>query len=89
MWKQSDYGLTPYWAECVKIKFGNNRDVDPFNRVQGIAQATRCILANNDFFSTPADTAKMCSICPPYHWFSDFVRVIRKEKLRAIVVGPN
>ena len=36
VWKQSDYGLTPYWAARVKKQFGKNPDVDVFNRVPTI-----------------------------------------------------
>ena len=39
--RQSDYGLTPYRAPRVKKQFGKNPDVDAFNRVPGMAQATR------------------------------------------------
>ena len=88
-WKQSDYGLTPYWAGRVKKQFGKNPDVDAFNRVPGIAQATRWVSPQDDFFSTPADPSKLYWMCPPYHRFSDCVRKIRQEKLRAIVVGPK
>ena len=35
VWKQSDYGFTPYWAARVKKQFGKNLDVDAFNRVPG------------------------------------------------------
>ena len=41
VWEQSDYGLTPYLAARVKKQFGKNTDVDAFNRVPGMAQATR------------------------------------------------
>ena len=34
-------GLTPYWAARVKKQSGKNPDVDAFNRVTGMAQATR------------------------------------------------
>ena len=89
MWTQSDYGLTPYWAARVKKQFGKNPDVDAFNRVPGMAQATRWVSPLEDFFSTPADPSKLYWMCPPYHRFSDCVRKIRQEKLRAIVVGPK
>ena len=89
MWTQSDYGLTPYWAARVKKQFGKNPDVDAFNRVAGMAQATRWVSPLEDFFSTPADPSKLYWMCPPYHRFSDCVRKIRQEKLRAIVVGPK
>ena len=89
MWTQSDYGLTPYWAARVKKQFGKNPDVDAFNRVPGMAQATRWFSPLEDFFSTPADPSKLYWMCPPYHRFSDCVRKIRQEKLRAIVVGPK
>ena len=87
MWKQSDYGLTPYWAARVKKQFGKNPGVDAFNRVPGMAQATLWVSPHNDFFSTPADPSKLYWMCPPYHPFSNCVRKIRQEKLRAIVVG--
>ena len=89
MWTQSDYGLTPYWAARVKKQFGKSPDVDAFNRVPGMAQATRWVSPLEDFFSTPADPSKLYWMCPPYHRFSDCVRKIRQEKLRAIVVGPK
>ena len=89
MWTQSDYGLTPYWAARVKKQFGKNPDVDAFNRVSVMAQATRWVSPLQDFFSTPADPSKLYWMCPPYHRFSDCVRKIRQEKLRAIVVGPK
>ena len=89
MWTQSDYGHTPYWAARVKDQFGKSPDVDVFNRVPGMAQATRWVSPLEDFFSTPADPSKLYWMCPPYHWFSDWVRTIRQEKLRAIVVGPK
>ena len=87
VWKQSDYGLTPYWAARVKKRFGKNSDVDAFNRVSGMAQATRWVSPLDDFFSTPANPSKLYWMCPPYHRFSDFVWKIRQEKLHAIVVG--
>ena len=89
MWIQSDYGLTPYWAACVKKQFGKNPDVDAFNRVPGMAQPTCWVSPLEDFFSTPADPSKLYWMCPPYHRFSDCVRKIRQEKLRAMVVGPK
>ena len=89
MWTQSDYGLTPYWAARVKKQFGKNPDVDAFNRVPGMAQATRWVSPLEDFFSTPEDPSKLYWMCPPYHRFSDSVWKIRQEKLRAIVVRPK
>ena len=53
MWTQSDYGLTPHWAVRVKKQFGKNPDVDAFNRVPGMAQATRWVPAVEDFFPLP------------------------------------
>ena len=72
-WKQSDYGLTPYWAALVKKQFGKNPDVDAFNRVLGMAQATRWGSPLEDFFFTPADFSKLYLMCPPYHRFSECV----------------
>ena len=89
VWKQSDYGLTPYWAACVKKQFDKKPDVDVLNRLPGIGQATRWIAPLDDFFSTPADPSKLYWMCPPYHRFSERVQNIRQEKLRAIVVGPK
>ena len=89
IWKQSDYGVTRYWAERVKEQFGKSPDVDAFNRVPGMAQATRWVSPHDDFFSTPADPSKLYWMCPPYHQFSDCVRKIWQQKLRAIVVGPK
>ena len=89
MWTQSDYGLTSYWAARVKKQFGKNPDVDAFKRVPGMARATRWVSPLGDFLSTPADPSKLYWMCPPYHRFSDCVRKIRQEKLRAIVVGPK
>ena len=89
MWTQSDYGLTPYWAAHVKNQFGENPDVDAFNRVPGMAQATRWVSSLEDFFSTSADPTKLYCMCPPYPPFSDCVRTIWQEKLLAIVVGPK
>ena len=63
--------------------------MDTFNRVLGIAQATRWVSLLEDFFSTPRDPSKLYWMCPPYHRFSDCVRKIRQEKIRAIVVGPK
>ena len=63
--------------------------MDAFNRVPGMAQATRWVSLLDDFFSTPADRSKLYWMCPPYHWFSACVRKIGQEKLRAIVVGPK
>ena len=54
-----------------------------------MAQATRWVSSLEDFFSTPAGPSKLYWMCPPYHRFSDCVRKIRREKLRAIVVGPR
>ena len=67
MWKQSDYGITPYASKCVKKQFGRNSDVDAFNRVSGMAPATRWVSPHDDFFSTPVDPSKLYSMCPPYH----------------------
>ena len=89
MLTQSGYGLTPYWAARFKKQFGKNPDIDAFNRVPGMAQATRWVSPLEDFFSTPAEPSKLYWMCPPYHRFSDCVRNIRQEKLRAIVVGPK
>ena len=79
MWKQSDYGLTPYCTAHVKKQFGKDPDVDAFNRVPGMAQATRWVWALDDFFSTPADPSKLYWMCPPYHPFSDCVWKVRKR----------
>ena len=49
----SDNGLRPYWASRVKKQFGKNHDVDAFNRVEGMAQATRWVSPLEDFFSDP------------------------------------
>ena len=81
MWTQSDYGLTPYWAARVEKQFGKNPDVDAFNRVPGMAQATRWVSPLGNFFSTPTDPSKLYWMCPPYHRSSDCVRKIRQEKL--------
>ena len=89
VWRQSDYGLTPYTAARVKKQFGKNPDVDPFNRVPGMAHATRWVSPLDDFFSTPTDPFKLYWMCPPHHWFSECVRNILQKKLRAIVVGPK
>ena len=43
MWKQSDYGLTPYWAAFVENQCGKDPDVDTCNRVPGMVQATRWV----------------------------------------------
>ena len=77
----------PTWAARVRKQFGKNPDVDAFNRVLGMAH--RWVSPLVDFFSTPADPSKLYLMCPPYHRFSDCVRKIRQEKLRAIVVGPK
>ena len=58
MWKQSDYGITPYWAACVKKQFSKNLDVDASNRVPGMAQATGRVSPLDAFFSPPADPRK-------------------------------
>ena len=89
MWTQSDYGLTPYLAARYKKPFGKNPDMDAFNRVPGMAQATRWVSPLEDFFSSPADPSKLYWMCPAYHRFSDCVRKIRQERLRAIAVGPK
>ena len=89
MWTQSDYGLTPYWAARVKNQFGKIPDVDAFNKVPGMAQATCWVSPVDDSFSTPADPSKLYWMCPPYRRFSDCVRKIRQEKLGAIVGGPK
>ena len=89
MWTQSDYGLTPYWAARVKKQFGKSPDVGAFNRVPGMAQATRWVSPLEDFFSTPAEPSKLYWMCQPYQRFSHCVRKIQQEKLRAIVVGPK
>ena len=89
MWSQSDYGRTPYWAARVRNQFGKSPDVDASNRVPGIPQATRWVPPIEDFFSAPADPSKLYWMCPPYHRFSNCVRKIRQEKLRAIVVRPK
>ena len=87
--KQSDYSLTPHSAACVKKQFGKNPDVDAFNRVPGIAQATCWVSPYDDFFSTPADPSMLYCMCPPYHRVSECVQNIRRGKLRAIVVRPK
>ena len=89
IWKASDYGLTPYWAGRVKKRFGKNPDIDAFNRVPGMAQASKWVTPNDDFFTTPADPSKLYWMCPPYHRFLDCVNKIRREKLKAIVVAPK
>ena len=76
-------------ASRVKKQFGKNPDVDALNRVPGMAQTPCWVSPLEDFFSTPADPSKLYWMCPPYHRFSDCVRKIRQEKLRAIVVGPR
>ena len=87
--KQSDYGLTPYWAARVKKQIGKYPDVDAFNMPPGMAQVNCWISPLDDFFSTPADPSKLYWMCPPYHRFSDCVWKILQEKLRALVVGPK
>ena len=89
VWKQSDYGLTPYWAARVKNQFGKNPNVDAFNRVPGMAQTTCWVSPLHDFFSTPADRSRLYWMYPPYHPFSESVRKRQQEKIRAIVVGPK
>ena len=79
MWTQSDYGLTPYWAARVKKQFSKNPDSDAFNRVPGMAKATRWVSPLEDFFSTPADPSKLYWMCPPYHPFSDCVGKFGKK----------
>ena len=74
VWKQSDYGLTPYSAARVKKQFGKSPDVDAFNRVPGMAQATHWVSPLDVFFSTPADSSILYWMCPPYHRFSQCVR---------------
>ena len=66
VWKQSDYGLTPYWAARLKKHFGKNPDLDASNRVPGMVQATRRVLPLDEFISTPADPSKPYWMCPPY-----------------------
>ena len=58
-WKQSDYGLTPYWAASIEKQFGKNPNVDAFNTVPGMAQATRWVSPLDDFFFTPADPSTL------------------------------
>ena len=89
MWKQSDYGLTPYWAARVKSQCGKSPNVDAFTRVPGMAQATRWVPPLDDLFSTIADPSKLYWICPPYHRVSGCVRRIGQGKLLPIVVGPK
>ena len=89
VWTQSDYGLTPYWAAPVKKQIGKSADVNAFNRVPGMAQATCWVSPLEDFFLTLADPFKLCWMCPPYHRFIECVRNIWEGKLRAIVVGPE
>ena len=62
MWEQSDYGLTPYWAACVKKQFGKKPDVDAFNGVPGMAQATCWVSPLDDFISDPRTHPK-CIAC--------------------------
>ena len=81
VWTNSDYGLTPYWAARVKKQFGKDPDVDAFNRVPGMAQATCWVSLLEDFFCTPADPSKLYWMCPSYHRFSDCVRKVRQETL--------
>ena len=59
MWTQSDYRLRPYWAARVKKQFSTNPDVDAFNRVPGMAQATCWVSPLENFFSTPVDPSKV------------------------------
>ena len=89
VWTQSDNGLTPYWATHVQNQLGKDPDVETFNRVPGMAQATCWVSPLEDFVSTPADPCKLYWMCPPYHRFSGCVQKIWQEKLRAIVVGPK
>ena len=64
MWKQSDYGPTPYWAERLKKEFGKKPHVDASNRVPGMAQATHWVSPPDDFSSTPTDPSKLYLMCP-------------------------
>ena len=73
----------------LKWQFGKNSDVKAFNRPLGMAEATCWASPLDGFFSTPADLSKLHRMCPRYHLFSDCVRKIRQEKLRAISVGPK
>ena len=54
-----------------------------------MAQATRWVSPQDDFFSTPADPSKLYWMRPPYRRFSDCVRKIWQEKLLGIAVGPK
>ena len=87
MWKQSDDGLMPYWAARVEKQFGKDPNVDAFNMVPRMAQATCWVLPLDDFSSTPTDPSKQYWMCPPCLRFSDCVRKNRQDKLRAIVLG--
>ena len=73
MWKQPDYGLTPYWAARVKKPFGKNPDVDAFNRVRGMAQATRWIspLHNSGHFAplSPSCCLPVASLSLFWHFW--------------------
>ena len=89
LWKQSDYGLTPYRAARVKQQFGKLPGGDACKRVPGMAQATSWVSTLDDCFSSPADRCKLYWMCPPYHRLSDRVWKIRREKIRAIVVRPK
>ena len=87
-------GSCPTRASCrigasVLKKNGKKPDGAPFNRVLGMAQATRCVLPDDDLFSTPADPSKTYSMFPLYHRCCDYAQNIWQEKLRAIFVWPK
>ena len=61
--------------------------MDAFNRVLGMAQATRWVSPSDDLFSTPANSSELYWMCLPYHQFSSFALNIRQERLQRNVVG--
>ena len=74
VWKQSEHGVALHWTARVKKQFGKNPDMDAFNRVSSMAQATSWVSPLDDFVSTPAGPSKLYLMCPPYHRIFDCVR---------------
>ena len=73
----------------LKNNLAKNPNVDAFNRVPGMAQATHWVSLLDNYFATHPDPSKLYRMCAPYHGFSDFAQKNRQEKLRAIVVRPK
>ena len=92
VWKQSDYGLTPYCCIGPHASKNNLAKTPMWTPSIGSRVWLRLPVGFRHSmisFPPPRTHPKLYWMCPLSHRFPECVREIRQEKLRAIVVGPK